>query len=147
VDSTFEPLIRCAIERLSTPDPDAVFDGDPEQVASLVAAVKRLYKNMDSSLRFAAPERSEQTKERSDPAEVDVDIFEDYRGVACPLNYVKTKLALERMDEGQTLAILLDEEGAKNVPASAASDGHEVLSVEREDNHWRVVVRKGKEGG
>jgi len=66
----------------------------------------------------------------------------DFRGVACPLNYVKTKLVLETLGKGQTLRILLDEEGARNVPASAAADGHKVLAVAPKGDHWEVVLRK-----
>jgi len=67
----------------------------------------------------------------------------DFRGVACPLNYVQTKLTLERMASGEALSVLLDEEGARNVPESAANDEHDVLSVAQDGDHWRVVVRKG----
>ena len=67
----------------------------------------------------------------------------DYRGVACPLNYVKAKLALEAMQPGQILTLVLGKEGAQNVPASATRDGHKVLSVTQEGDTWRVVIRKG----
>ena len=67
----------------------------------------------------------------------------DFRGVVCPLNYVKTKLLLDKMEKGQILSILLDEDGCKNVPESARGDGNKVLSVASEDDHWRVVLRKG----
>ena len=40
------------------------------------------------------------------------------------------------------LAVLLDEQGARNVPVSAAKNGHEVIAVEREASHWRVTIRK-----
>ena len=40
--------------------------------------------------------------------------------------------------------MLLDEEGARNVPESAAGDGQEVLSVMREEQHWRMIIRKAK---
>jgi hypothetical protein len=33
---------------------------------------------------------------------------------------------------------------ARNVPESAANDGHEVLSLGREQAPWRVVIRKVK---
>jgi len=38
--------------------------------------------------------------------------------------------------------VLLDEAGSRNVPDSVEKDGHEVLAVEREQTHWRVVIRK-----
>jgi TusA-related sulfurtransferase len=54
----------------------------------------------------------------------------DLTGVACPMNWVKTKLALERMGAGEELAVRLDPgEPLESVPQSAREDGHEVAVV------------------
>lgn len=70
----------------------------------------------------------------------------DLRGVACPLNYVKTKLKLEMMDAGEQLEVWLDAgEPIKNVPMSLKNDGHNVLlqeALEPEAAHYRVLVEK-----
>ncbi|THJ21237.1 MAG: HEPN domain-containing protein [Nitrospira sp. CG24D] len=70
----------------------------------------------------------------------------DLRGVACPLNYVKTKLKLEMMDAGEKLEVWLDAgEPIKNVPMSLKNDGHLVLlqeALEPEAAHYRVLVEK-----
>jgi sulfite reductase (ferredoxin) len=70
----------------------------------------------------------------------------DLRGVACPLNYVKTKLKLEMMDAGEKLEVWLDAgEPIKNVPMSLKNDGHKVLlqeALEPEAAHYRVLVEK-----
>jgi sulfite reductase (ferredoxin) len=70
----------------------------------------------------------------------------DLRGVACPLNYVKTKLKLEMMDAGEQLEVWLDAgEPIKNVPMSLKNDGHKVLlqeALEPEAAHFRVLVEK-----
>jgi TusA-related sulfurtransferase len=51
----------------------------------------------------------------------------DLRGVACPMNWVKTKLALERIAPGETLWVRLDPgEPIDSVPRSAREDGHDV---------------------
>ena len=43
----------------------------------------------------------------------------DLRGVSCPTNFVKAKLALEDIEAGETAQILLDDgEPVKNVPRS-----------------------------
>jgi len=118
-----------------------------EDAAAMLDAVKKLYDNMDASLKFAAATETEKDQPAAaEPAgaEVAADTSKDFRGVACPLNYVKTKLALEQMSGGEVLSILLDEQGARNVPDSAASDGHELISVTQETDHWKVVIRKGK---
>lgn len=67
----------------------------------------------------------------------------DCRGLACPLNYVKTKIQLDRMAAGDTLHVLLNAEGARNVPISARAEGHAVLTVVPQDDHWRVVIQRG----
>ncbi len=146
VDPMLEQLIACAIRSASAPDPERAFNGNTDDIASLIGAVKTLYDNMDSSLRFSIAEPIDRPTQPPTITETSVDSFKDFRGVVCPLNYVKTKLALEQMKGGQTLSVLLDEEGARNVPASAAADGHEVLSVTREEDHWRVLIRKAQEG-
>ncbi len=68
----------------------------------------------------------------------------DLRGVACPMNFVKTKLLLDKMGAGQLLHVLLDGgEPAQSVPASVAEEGHQVLAVERcAGGHFRLTVRK-----
>jgi sulfite reductase (ferredoxin) len=70
----------------------------------------------------------------------------DLRGVACPLNYVKTKLKLEMMDAGERLEVWLDAgEPIKNVPMSLKNDGHKILlqeALEPEAAHYRVLVEK-----
>ena len=51
----------------------------------------------------------------------------DLTGVACPLNWVKAKLALERLRPGEQIVLLLDEgEPIESVPRSAREDGHDV---------------------
>lgn len=51
----------------------------------------------------------------------------DLRGVACPLNWVRTKLAVERLAPGDSLSVRLDPgEPIESVPRSAAEDGHDV---------------------
>ncbi len=70
----------------------------------------------------------------------------DLRGVACPMNYVKTKLKLEMMDAGEQLEVWLDAgEPIKNVPMSLKNDGHKVLiqeALEPEAAHYRILVEK-----
>jgi TusA-related sulfurtransferase len=51
----------------------------------------------------------------------------DLTGVACPMNWVKTKLALEQLAAGDELTVRLDAgEPIDSVPRSAREDGHEV---------------------
>ncbi|MBI2955180.1 MAG: sulfurtransferase TusA family protein [Chloroflexi bacterium] len=68
----------------------------------------------------------------------------DLRGVLCPINFVRTKLTLEEMDEGQVLEVVLDDgEPIRNVPRSVKAEGHRILTVRRlEDDGYRLLIRK-----
>ena len=67
----------------------------------------------------------------------------DLRGVICPYNFVKTKLKLEGMAAGQVLLVHLDDvDPIRNVPRSVSDDGHDVLSQERVEQSYRVMIRK-----
>jgi tRNA 2-thiouridine synthesizing protein A len=51
----------------------------------------------------------------------------DLTGVSCPLNWVRARLALEELDPGERLELVLDPgEPLESVPRSARDDGHEV---------------------
>jgi TusA-related sulfurtransferase len=51
----------------------------------------------------------------------------DLRGVPCPMNWVRARVALEEMAPGEVLELHLDEgEPLDSVPRSAAEDGHDV---------------------
>lgn len=52
VDSALETVIATAAAAAGTLNPAEVFIGNPVDVATLVASVRMLYENMDSSLRF-----------------------------------------------------------------------------------------------
>ena len=67
----------------------------------------------------------------------------DLRGVACPMNFVKTKLRLEQLSAGERLSVLLDKgEPVRNVPRSAREEGHKILSVQKEADHYNVLIEK-----
>ena len=147
IDAVFKGRIDKEVKGEGTDSCGDSFAVASDNVAALVDAVASLYENMDASLRFTSagePDKEETLEDSSSSdGKVEADISRDFRCVGCPLNSVKTKLVLEQMSAGDVLAILLDEEGGRNVPASAAEDGHDVLSKDRDGDHWRVVIRKG----
>ncbi len=68
----------------------------------------------------------------------------DLHGVVCPLNFVKTKLALETLNAGDWLEVILDEGDAMlNVPRSLKEEGHRIVKVTSLGNTYSVVVEKG----
>lgn len=71
----------------------------------------------------------------------------DLRGVSCPTNFVKAKLALEEVDNGTVVHILLDDgEPVKNVPRSLKADGHKLIGLEQTDEgHYILKLEKTEE--
>jgi tRNA 2-thiouridine synthesizing protein A len=63
----------------------------------------------------------------------------DLTGVPCPMNWVRTRLALEELAAGDRLEVLLDPgEPLESVPRSARDDGHQVTL---EGNRVTIVKR------
>ena len=62
----------------------------------------------------------------------------------CPMTFVRTRLALDRLASGQTLLVLLrGDEPKRNVPATARQLGHTVLSEEiTADGAMRLLLRR-----
>ena len=69
----------------------------------------------------------------------------DITDVVCPITFVKVKMALEDLEDGQNLQVHLNEgEPIQNVPRSLKDEGHKVLSVNNNnDGTYDLVVTKG----
>lgn len=94
---------------------------------------------MDDSLHFSVEEPQAETNETVKAATVK----KDFRGVACPMNFVKTKIALAPLNKNDYLEILLDDgEPIENVPGSVKNEGHLVVEQTAIDNYWKVVIQK-----
>ncbi|MCX7684006.1 MAG: sulfurtransferase TusA family protein [Acetobacteraceae bacterium] len=54
----------------------------------------------------------------------------DIRAETCPMTFVRTRLALDRLAPGQVLCVhLKGEEPRRNIPRTAAEQGHTVLAA------------------
>ena len=62
----------------------------------------------------------------------------------CPMTFVKTKIELSKLNEGDILEVLLAEgEPLENVPRNAKEQGYNVLSVEHvEGSTYKVTIKK-----
>jgi tRNA 2-thiouridine synthesizing protein A len=65
------------------------------------------------------------------------------KGEVCPYTFVKTMLALEEMEVGQVLQVIVDHLPAvENVPSSLMNEGYEILEVSQiNDTDWSITVR------
>jgi len=68
----------------------------------------------------------------------------DITDVVCPVTFVKAKVALEELDDGQVLCIRLnDGEPVQNVPRSIKEEGHRVLKLaDNGDGTYNLIVQK-----
>ena len=80
-------------------------------------------------------------------ADIKIDDTVDITDVVCPVTFVKAKVALEELDDGQILAIKMnDGEPVQNVPRSVKEEGHQILKLEdNEDGTYTLIVRKVEE--
>lgn len=69
----------------------------------------------------------------------------DITPLLCPMTFVRTRLALDRLIPGQILAVHLQgDEPRRNVPRTAAEQGHAVLALhEHADGTATLLIRKG----
>ncbi|MBO5470479.1 MAG: sulfurtransferase TusA family protein [Lachnospiraceae bacterium] len=76
-----------------------------------------------------------------------IDDTVDITDVVCPVTFVKAKVALEELDDGQILAIRMnDGEPVQNVPRSIKEEGHQILKLNaNEDGTYTLIVKKVEE--
>jgi tRNA 2-thiouridine synthesizing protein A len=77
--------------------------------------------------------------------ELTADRVLDITAETCPMTFVRTRLALDRLTAGATLLVRLrGDEPRANVPRTAAEQGHAVLATrELPDGSMEVLLRKG----
>jgi TusA-related sulfurtransferase len=79
-------------------------------------------------------------------ADIDFKVDEevDITDKVCPLTFVKAKVTLDELDDGEVLAIRMnDGEPVQNVPRSIKEEGHQILKLsDNEDGTYTLYVRK-----
>jgi tRNA 2-thiouridine synthesizing protein A len=68
----------------------------------------------------------------------------DITAETCPMTFVRVRLALDRLPPGAILAVLLKgDEPRRNVPRTAAEQGHQVLAQqEAPGGVMRLLLRR-----
>jgi len=71
----------------------------------------------------------------------------DLRTTKCPLNFVQTKLALEKLNPGDVLEIwiLAESQSSLNIPQSIRKEGHEILDCrasEEDPAIQQILIQK-----
>jgi tRNA 2-thiouridine synthesizing protein A len=69
----------------------------------------------------------------------------DVRGLYCPEPVFRTKIEMERLSIGDTLKVVADDpESEEDISRWAKRNGHELLSVNKNQNDLEFLIRKGK---
>ncbi|NEQ97259.1 MAG: sulfurtransferase TusA family protein [Cyanothece sp. SIO2G6] len=67
----------------------------------------------------------------------------DLRGTPCPINFVRTKLCLEKMAVGQVLEVWLDPgEPIEQVPDSLTMEGYQVKLLDDRTEFFALYVQR-----
>lgn len=77
-------------------------------------------------------------------SDFNIDETVDITDVVCPTTFVKAKVALEELDDGQVLSIRMnDGDPVQNVPRSIKEEGHQILKlIDNSDGTYDLIVRK-----
>lgn len=77
-------------------------------------------------------------------ADFKIDDTVDITDVVCPTTFVKAKIALEELEEGEILLVKMnDGEPVQNVPRSIKEEGHQILKlIDNEDGTYNLIVNK-----
>ncbi len=78
---------------------------------------------------------------------IKIDDTVDITDKVCPLTFVKAKVAIDELDDGEVIAIRMnDGEPVQNVPRSIKEEGHQILKlVNNEDGTYNLIVKKVEE--
>ena len=70
-----------------------------------------------------------------------IDHYLDITSDICPITFVKAKLLMEKMAAGEIAEVRLsDGEPLENVPRSVLDEGHQVLSLQADDQQPGIHV-------
>jgi TusA-related sulfurtransferase len=74
---------------------------------------------------------------------MNVAVLVDARGLPCPVNWARTKVALEPLARGTLVEVLVDDpRSRRDLPLAAEAEGHAVLSVEDAGGAIRILLEK-----
>ena len=78
---------------------------------------------------------------------IKIDDTVDITDKVCRLTFVKAKVAIDELDDGEVIAIRMnDGEPVQNVPRSIKEEGHQILKlVNNEDGTYNLIVKKVEE--
>ena len=119
------------------------------QVEYIVGKVKAMYESLNGQLEITLPKESDadsnvEAVSKEEPKAAAYEII-NFRGVQCPINFVKVKIELSKIKSGEQRGFYLDD-GApiQNVPKSVEGEGHKVVSIDTSFSGYNLLVVQKK---
>lgn len=125
--------------------------GDVDDITSKVAEVeylynkvKDMYESLNGKLEITLPKMDSIKKEEEVSMSKEYEVI-DFRGVTCPMNFVKVKIQLSKIKSGEKRGFYLDDgDPIKNVPLSVSNEGHKVISIDNNYEGYNLLVVEKK---
>jgi tRNA 2-thiouridine synthesizing protein A len=74
---------------------------------------------------------------------IKADFTLDTVGLYCPMPIIKTSKAIKKIQVGQVLEILADDDGIKtDMPSWCQATGNEFLGLKEEDGEYHVYIKR-----
>ncbi len=118
--------------------------GSVDDITYLLKKVKAMYESLNGQLEITLRKELEDDSKSENKEEAKVDIV-DFRGVQCPINFVKVKIELSKIKSGEKRAFFLDD-GApiENVPKSVEKEGHKIISIDENYKGYNLLTIEKK---
>jgi len=138
IKDTFDILIDYKLGDI----PD--ISGKSEEIEYLYNKVKSMYGSLNGQLEITLPKEVTQEIVEETPQSSEFEII-DFKGVKCPINFVKVKIQLSKIKSGDKIGFYLDDgEPIKNVPLSVEKEGHKLISIDNNYEGYNLIVVEKK---
>ncbi len=118
-----------------------------EDVKYLVDRVTKMYESLNPRLEITLSKENENNKiQDSNDVNDDKSLnIVDLKGVKCPMNFVKAKVALSKINSQEMIGFYLDDgDPIKNVPKSVGIEGHEIIQIDTQYEGYNLLIVKKK---
>ncbi|AJA49589.1 sulfite reductase [Clostridium pasteurianum DSM 525 = ATCC 6013] len=118
-----------------------------KDIEYLFSKVKAMYESLDGQLHITLPKEVEKEEKEEAVNSEEKNAYEviDFRGVKCPINFVKVKVELSKIKSGEKRGFYLDD-GAPidNVPKSVEKEGHKIVNIDTNYDGYNLLVVEKK---
>lgn len=114
------------------------------EVEYLYNKVKEMYGSLNGQLEITLLKEVLINESEEAPISKDYEVI-DFRGVTCPMNFVKVKIQLSKIKSGEKRGFYLDDgDPIKNVPLSVSKEGNKIILIDNNYEGYNLLVVEKK---